>query len=49
MFREQLDVDGDYSVLYDFDGSTIQILLVISMKQYFVNARAAGLFRMLCH
>jgi len=35
LLRERLDVDGEYRVLYDFDGSAIHILLVISMKQDF--------------
>lgn len=35
MLRERLDVEGEYRVLYDFDGSTIDILLFISMKQDF--------------
>lgn len=35
MLRERLDVDGEYRVLYDFDGSAVHILLVISMKQDF--------------
>ncbi|MGP2462772.1 type II toxin-antitoxin system RelE/ParE family toxin [Pantoea ananatis] len=35
LLRERLDVDGEYRVLYDFDGSSIHILLVISMRQDF--------------
>ncbi|WP_447840820.1 hypothetical protein [Enterobacter bugandensis] len=35
MLRERLDVEGEYRVLYDFVGSTIEILLFISMKQDF--------------
>ncbi|MDF7663056.1 type II toxin-antitoxin system RelE/ParE family toxin [Erwiniaceae bacterium L1_54_6] len=35
MLRERLDVNGEYRVLYDYDGSTIEILLFISMKQDF--------------
>lgn len=35
LLRERLDVEGEYRVLYDFDGSTIDILLFISMKQDF--------------
>lgn len=35
MLRERLDVDGEYRVLYDFDGTTIEILLFVSMKQDF--------------
>lgn len=35
LLRERLDVDGEYRVLYDFDGSAIHLLLVISMKQDF--------------
>ena len=35
LLRERLDVDGEYRVLYDFDGSAVHILLVISMKQDF--------------
>lgn len=35
MLRERLDVDGEYRVLYDFDGSAVHILLVISMRQDF--------------
>lgn len=38
MLRERLDVEGEYRVLYDFDGSTIDILLFISMKQDFGKA-----------
>ncbi|MHC0025536.1 type II toxin-antitoxin system RelE/ParE family toxin [Enterobacter vonholyi] len=37
MLRERLDVDSEYRVLYDFDGSAIHILLVINMKQDFVK------------
>ena len=35
LLRERLDVDGEYRVLYDLDGSAIHILLVISMRQDF--------------
>ncbi|WP_210502145.1 type II toxin-antitoxin system RelE/ParE family toxin [Pantoea ananatis] len=35
LLRERLNVDGEYRVLYDFDGSSIHILLVISMRQDF--------------
>ncbi|WP_347449317.1 type II toxin-antitoxin system RelE/ParE family toxin [Pantoea stewartii] len=35
MLRERLDVDGEYRVIYDFDGSAVHILLVISMRQDF--------------
>jgi len=38
MLRERLDIEGEYRVLYDFDGSTIYILLFISMKQDFSKA-----------
>lgn len=33
MFRERLDPDNEYRVLYDFDGKKIFILIFISMKQ----------------
>lgn len=33
--RERLDVEGEYRVLYDFDGANIEILLFVSMKQDF--------------
>nr|WP_241391475.1 type II toxin-antitoxin system RelE/ParE family toxin [Serratia proteamaculans]ULG18726.1 hypothetical protein Puna18p_00084 [Serratia proteamaculans] len=35
MLRERLDVGGEYRVLYDFDGTNIEILLFVSMKQDF--------------
>jgi len=35
MLRERLDVEGEYRVLYDFDGTHIEILLFVSMKQDF--------------
>ena len=35
MLRERLDIESEYRVLYDFDGSKIEILLVVSMKQDF--------------
>jgi len=35
MLRERLDVEGEYRVLYDFDGTNIEILLFVSMKQDF--------------
>lgn len=35
MLRERLDVEGEYRVLYDFDGANIEILLFVSMKQDF--------------
>ena len=35
MLRERLDTESEYRVLYDFDGSNIEILLVVSMKQDF--------------
>jgi len=35
MLRARLDVEGEYCVLYDFDGTRIEILLFISMKQDF--------------
>lgn len=35
LLRERLDVEGEYRVLYDFDGNSINILLFISMKQDF--------------
>lgn len=35
LLRERLDVDGEYRVLYDFDGHNIEILLFVSMKQDF--------------
>ncbi|MCW2478526.1 type II toxin-antitoxin system RelE/ParE family toxin [Candidatus Symbiopectobacterium sp. NZEC135] len=35
MLRERLDVEGEYRVLYDFDGKNIEILLFVSMKQDF--------------
>lgn len=35
LLRERPDVDGEYRVLYDFDGSAVHILLVISMRQDF--------------
>ncbi|KTS70656.1 hypothetical protein [Pantoea stewartii] len=37
MLRERLDVDGEYRVLYDFDGTNVEILLFVSMKQNFLN------------
>jgi plasmid stabilization system protein ParE len=37
MLRERLDTEGDYRVLYDLQGDTIQILLFVSMKQDFGN------------
>lgn len=33
MLRERLDVESEYRVLYDFDGTNIEILLFASMKQ----------------
>ncbi|EBO6350024.1 type II toxin-antitoxin system RelE/ParE family toxin (plasmid) [Enterobacter ludwigii] len=33
--RERLDVESEYRVLYDFDGTNIEILLFVSMKQDF--------------
>ncbi|WP_394542015.1 hypothetical protein [Pantoea sp. SGAir0418] len=38
MLREQLDVEAEYRVLYNFDGSPTDILLFISMKQDFSKA-----------
>lgn len=35
MLRERLDVQSEYRVLYDFDGTHIEILLFVSMKQDF--------------
>lgn len=35
LLRERLDVEGEYRVLYDFDGTNIEILLFVSMKQDF--------------
>lgn len=35
MLRERLDVEGEYRVLYDFDGTNIEILLFVGMKQDF--------------
>jgi hypothetical protein len=35
MLRERLDIEGEYRVLYDFDGANIEILLFVSMKQDF--------------
>jgi mRNA-degrading endonuclease RelE of RelBE toxin-antitoxin system len=35
MLRERLDVEGEYRVIYDFDGTHIEILLFVSMKQDF--------------
>lgn len=35
MLRERLDVESEYRVLYDFDGTNIEILLFVSMKQNF--------------
>ncbi len=35
MLRERLDVESEYRVLYDFDGTNIEILLFVSMKQDF--------------
>ena len=35
MLRERLGVEGEYRVLYDFDGTNIEILLFVSMKQDF--------------
>lgn len=35
LLRERLDVDSEYRVLYDFDGTKMEILLFVSMKQDF--------------
>ncbi|WP_186379235.1 type II toxin-antitoxin system RelE/ParE family toxin [Yersinia massiliensis] len=32
-FRERLDPDSEYRVIYDYDGQTVEILVFISMKQ----------------
>nr|WP_226374790.1 type II toxin-antitoxin system RelE/ParE family toxin [Pantoea stewartii] len=37
MLRERLDLDGEFRVIYDFDGKNVEILLFVSMKQNFLN------------
>ncbi|CNI14002.1 type II toxin-antitoxin system RelE/ParE family toxin [Yersinia pekkanenii] len=32
-FRERLDPDSEYRVIYDYDGQTVEILAFVSMKQ----------------
>ncbi len=35
MLREKLDMDGEYRVIYDFDGSAIHFLLITITNQDF--------------
>ncbi|ORM63942.1 hypothetical protein PRCB_18480 [Pantoea rodasii] len=35
LLRKHLDVDNEYRVIYDFDGTNIEILMFVSMKQDF--------------